>query len=275
YISTENNDRLITVSWRACYIARASANHVGHHRKLKVRYSKSRVAYDNNCLSTFQVKLNTLSLSGDIHTNPGPESTASPSTARNPSTDDVNQNGDGHSSASADRSSSCYLGHSFVCYSLTDLHLLRSNYALQPGVAHIINSLGINVRLQQRRRGRRAGQHVQRKMAAWTAMNGRHIESVGTMNRGSSQPVRSTTSIPAPAPVRLSRRRPPTTTCTKLHVVPLRQRLQWTVALPSHVGGLTASLARRPTVQSKHQPLYRPCPAVAWIPHRPLLCLQT
>src|SRR5208282_4858841 len=37
---------------------------------------------------------------------------------------------------------------------------------------------------------------------------GRHIESVGTMNRGSSQPVRSTTSIPAPAPVRLSRHRP-------------------------------------------------------------------
>src|SRR5208282_806055 len=66
-----------------------------------------------------------------------------------------------------------------------------------------------------------------------------------------------------------------TTTCTQLHVVPLRQRLQWTVALPSHVGGLTASLARRPTVQSKHQPLYRPCPAMAWIPHQPLLCLQT
>src|SRR5664279_1580507 len=55
-----------------------SSKRVSENRPVcRVKYGKSPTSYYNNTVSTFNIALNVLLLSGDVHVNPGPTSSAS------------------------------------------------------------------------------------------------------------------------------------------------------------------------------------------------------
>ena len=124
--------------------------------RLKLKYAKSKIRYYDNSDATFNLLL--LPLCGDIHLNPGP-TRASSLTQPLVQWKEPNNGGDRHQTISGYSSTK-------INYSV-DFLLSRQNYAsiLNTTTTDQIRCLGIMNRRLFRPRGRRAGDHVQRRAA--------------------------------------------------------------------------------------------------------------
>ena len=144
---------------------------------VRLRFCKSCVAYYSNADCTFNLPLDVtrlITLSGDVHCNPGPIS-SSPQSSPSLSTKCQLSAGNNHNGDQQRQSDN---GHK-IRYTSTFLRDLRytTNNSLDVYLTKLLQDNGIVNRRFIRPRGVRAGRCVQQRMTTCWAMTGRHFYS--------------------------------------------------------------------------------------------------